>query len=42
MQQRPGHSLNTPFGYATLSREIDYTCDAAHDAIVLVPSSSAG
>src|SRR6266481_5440171 len=42
MQQRPGHSLNTPFGHGTLSREIDYTCDAAHDAIVLVPSSSAG
>src|SRR5882762_5048699 len=42
MQQRPSHSLNSPFGYATLSREIDHTCDAAHDAIVLVPSSSAG
>jgi hypothetical protein len=34
--------LNAPFGYPTLSREIDYTCDAAHDAIVLVPSSSTG
>jgi hypothetical protein len=42
MQQRPGHSLNTPFGHGTLSRQIDHTCDAAHDVIVLVPSSSAG
>src|SRR5882757_4366555 len=38
MQQRPGHSLNTPFGHGTLSPQIDHACNAAHEVIVLVPS----
>jgi hypothetical protein len=42
MQQCPRHSLDTSFGHGTLSRQIDHACNAAHEVIGLVPSSSAG
>ena len=39
VQQRPGHSLDGGFGHGSLPSEIDDSCDATHEIIVLVRNS---